>query len=284
MCSAVSGAKKSYDFGPKRHWRRWVWNRIAERLGYYGSNGVRFCRPRDALAVYLSGAMDFDRQIAIDRGFHADNLIAVDRTSSVVRNVRNRGALCVNGDILHAAIAIAKRRRLDVVHADLCCGLSPQLAVDIMQLMLMPNAQRCVVSVNMMRGRDPQSNAFRSFWGRWSSTKHRGRWLHFSVLWEFAKHAGDQTAAASMIRTLDRHTLPAFNEYRSDSGQTFDSVVFYNPVAIWPDTKFAQLRSEWTSHKMIGGHTASPKYRKTAASAAAVMAHRTMRENGTFPL
>lgn len=104
-----------YKFGDKNNWRRWVWNRICERL----------TKPRrDAVVVYLPGKEDLDRKVAVERGFSPYNLIAVDRSPSVVSIMKAKGALCIEGNLIDVLQCFKNTNvRVDVVLADLCCGL-----------------------------------------------------------------------------------------------------------------------------------------------------------------
>jgi hypothetical protein len=52
-----NGSSFNYDFGAKRNWRRWAWNRIAERVA----------DKSNALCLYLPSSNDEDRPIAISR-------------------------------------------------------------------------------------------------------------------------------------------------------------------------------------------------------------------------
>jgi hypothetical protein len=139
-----------YKFGTKNNWRRWLWNRVSDRL-----TGRR----KDALILYLPGMEDLDRPIAINHGFSPNNLIAVDRNKDVVENMKSKGALCINGNFLDVVKCFMKTKvKIDAVIADYCCGLTEDVQAaaawwtpEIMRHIMNNNG---VIAINLMRGRD----------------------------------------------------------------------------------------------------------------------------------
>ncbi len=147
----MSGAVMNYDFGPKRHWRRWVWNRIAEKVD-----------AKHSLCVYLAGANDYDRPVAIAKGFRGGNLVAVERDAVTRDLLRERGVLTIDADFISAVDAAALGRRVDVVLADLCCGLRWEAIEAALRWFCLPNLRNATFAFNLMRGRDPETNEMRA--------------------------------------------------------------------------------------------------------------------------
>lgn len=141
-----------YNFSQKRHWRRALWNSIAERVQV---------QRRDAFVVYLAGPIDADRPVAIDKGFSGRNLVAIERDKSVAKQLKDGGTFTLIGDIFKHLRAWHPDRRVDVCLLDLCGGLTPKIAGEIEDLMCLPQFQTAVFAINLLRGRDPQGNKLR---------------------------------------------------------------------------------------------------------------------------
>lgn len=172
---AIHGLEK-YDNPKKTHWRYWLWKRIKAKLDKPANK---------ATALYLVGPEDHDRDVAIKNGFRAENLIAVDVDSHHVANVRSNGQLAVQlplQDVLYGW----NDEPVDVVVADLCCGLT-ELSEDInLKIVIGSPAIRIgtVIAINHLRGResgiakewfDNETRRMRSV--PETSRKHRGmRW------------------------------------------------------------------------------------------------------------
>lgn len=184
----------SYDNGTKNTWRGWQWNRIVERLPEFANRkgfdvrrmsnlDRRVCAGKTVL--YLCGPDDRDRQHAIRLGFREENIIAIDVVKRNVDNIRKDKSIAVQTDL---ASAIAKWDRewpIDVVVADLCCGFSEstkQLAYAMCGTRAITG--NTVVSINLQRGRDSQSNHHREMASKFdgkdlerlvSTSPHRGQ-------------------------------------------------------------------------------------------------------------
>ena len=63
-----------YTSKPKEIWRRWVWNRVAERINL----SITGFKRSEAFGLYLVGPDDLDRPVAMEKGFLSLNLIAVE--------------------------------------------------------------------------------------------------------------------------------------------------------------------------------------------------------------
>jgi len=271
-----SGASMNYDSGPKRHWRRWVWNRITERV----------VSPRDALVLYLAGLHDFDRAIAKTRGFHDNNLIAIERDKSTREHLRQNGVLTIDANLFDAVLPAATNRHIDVVFADLCSGLTAHVVRSLVLWMFVPTMFDCVFVFNMLRGRDAESNRLRSYMKDGATHeehyKHRG-WVLFNIMVGRAIKCTetieltDQLYESASMRVWDLSN-PAFHSYRSTSNQTFDTLVFRNPIGgcVVSDENRNRAWNEMKKSVARNGLNKTPTYRATAA----IMAHRTMRNNG----
>lgn len=165
---------KNYDFGAKRKWRKQIWNEIIKRITV----------PKgEAVVLYLPGPDDEDGKIATSKGFKRRNLIAVDLNEENIFKIRAKGGFGICGD-LESVLEAWTEPKIDVVVADFCGGLSMTMITKFpMILAHSPGIKdikkagdsRCVVMVNLMRGRDAETNIFRK--NNKVNTKHRGQ--HF---------------------------------------------------------------------------------------------------------
>jgi hypothetical protein len=280
-----NGSEFDYDFGQKRHWRRWVWNRIAERVD----------SKEDALCVYLPGAEDTDKEIAIERGFKAENMIGAERDRDALGVARGNGALVANGDFWDCVLSVGLKRDVSVVFADLCCGLDLKVISKINILLGSKNFNNCVFAINLMRGRDAKTNRLRasisSDYGavmesEAGSEKHRGAHALISLLYSILSAADEDVEVlknqsegwelvADRVQTrfkfMAKRSNYAFASYRSTALQTFDSVVFRNP--------FCGLSMPDVHGLFDAGARTMAIPSATKRSVSAVMAHRTMRMN-----
>lgn len=286
-----NGACMEYNFGQKKNWRRWAWNRVIERLRI---------PPAEALVVYLAGANDFDREVALQKGFKECNLIAVERDKKALSSLRSRGVLCVYGDFLDTLYSWPAHTTVHAVIGDLCCGLDIPLAFKINNLYGVPALSRGLVNVwNFMRGRevlgfnkafDQKATITRGVAETGAGKSeikeevlHRGNqlmkalslkltaaYLHQSGV-ELPENdkldaiAARPEAQKQVLAQIWRVGRPAFNSYRSISGQTFDSIAW----------TFADVSRE-------AGDSLSPMYVEeyrpsNQRNVAAILAHRTMR-------
>jgi hypothetical protein len=286
----MGGEDFDYDFGAKRHWRRWVWNRIRERLGVEVSQ---------AMALYLSGAEDYDRQIAIDRGFSDVNLISIEKSGKVAVKVRKeKKILCVRGDAFRILNGWPPTKRVDVLHLDLCGGLYKRMLLEILGLVMLEPLFGAVLSFNLMCGMEGTGGDLRDAWAeerRVSKAPHRGMIVYSEfATWAFALTRGRVIRAASgefvmkslspeeelnyrrdfdaTKRAMVEVMRPVVNSYMSTSGQRFDSVVFVNPLRIIPEGYFDNVEYRASMSK-------TDEVKKARRAIAPIFAHRTMRIN-----
>jgi hypothetical protein len=231
---------ETYKFGTKNNWRKWLWNRITERL---------HVPVRNALVLYMGAAEDLDRAEALRRGFTNTNLIHVDRDAKVTAAVRRAGGLGVTGDFFEVVRCWPQRHSIDVVLGDFCNGLTANNWTGVVQLPLWRQCRESVFAFNLLRGRDPATNEWRAMWqkGHEKDTKHRVQICATEqvvvcrglVTGAYAMAAGGKLAQSEDPLRLAAHAAdlakswPAAKyserDYRSTAFQTFDSGVWISP-------------------------------------------------------
>ncbi len=164
----------NYEVEQKRHWRYWVWKRIAENCGVH---------PRFATVLFLSGPSPSDLQAATKYGFKLRNIVAVDMNAECVEAARKSGCTAIQGS-LHEVVTKWSDGTIHGVVADYCCGLTITTAIESYQIASVANA----CAFNFQRGRecDPQSRALREFY----DCKDRSQLLKliFVTLWHMMYH------------------------------------------------------------------------------------------------
>lgn len=239
----MNGSAKDYAFGQKNNWRRTVWNDVLSR-----TRGLEKTHP----VLYMPGPDDIDRDVAACKGVPSRNLIAIDRSFSNVANVRRTKNPAVCADVFRVLSAWPVDRPVCAIMLDLCCGMTMYLAKELQALLLRQPFWGAAVMVNMMRGRDAETNEIRAVLSRcgalrmaadmvgqgYLSDKHRGLCL---TVWNGSKawascvrvNAGDWEAAADQIfcsdedvwRLLDgRHFKIAGCEFISRSEEVRDKL------------------------------------------------------------
>jgi hypothetical protein len=283
-----AGESKQYKFGQKNNWRRWVWNRIVDRLQV---------PPNQAVGLYLAGADDLDWQEARRRGFKRDNMIAIDRSPAVVDQLRGSGCLAVKADFLSALRSVSGDRRVDFVYGDFCCDLEDPMVKSIYDLFIMArHLKGAVYAFNFQRGRGTRI--------RWVKTlgkvfpdgeeKHRGAILAMAIFTQLLGYAHArfdlfdaqdvkeylESLPGFVTREVMTRINPAFATYASGKLR-FDSVVFSSGRTPF-DSHDAEL------HRLAGvlkdeiNLILSPDV-SVRRRLAAAFAHRTMRLEGTGP-
>jgi hypothetical protein len=265
----MSGAAKDYDFGRKNGWRRWAWNRIAERLPVPA---------REAVVLYLAAPSDLDRIEAVRRGVRPDNLIAIERDKSALQSLRRRGVLCIDGELVDVLNSWT-RLEVHAVVADMCGGLDIRFAHGFANWFNYRDPFKPAVwAMNFLRGRDASSSNVRETLrdprDENPFAKHRGMlmlhaaWEQFQVAQGLRSADGlchDQEVSMRVADWFMRETRPAFNSYASGRLR-FDSVVLGPAYLRVPANQ---------------AHDDAAERKRTAGSAAkriaAVLAHRTRR-------
>lgn len=286
----------NYKFGNKNNWRRWVWNRIIERLTV---------PTKDAVVLYLAGEDNIDREIALSHGFKPDNLIAIEKDKTIVNHLRRNGQLCVQGDIIDILRAWPHNKLISVIIADFCCGLEKRIMEYFTTAFLQsPHTRTSIFAINLLRGRDPSTNQLRESWTRnrldnmmWETStinrKHRGVMVtteYATVLLSvvFGKivfisegklqYNKETTMQGEWIEYYNKHhkglwkvMQPAFNSYKSVSGQIFDSAIWSSGISC---NEFFDDDGVY-DNRINAVHVGTSERRRIAA----ILAHRTMRLN-----
>jgi hypothetical protein len=259
-----------------------VWNAVIARLPV---------RPREALVLYLAGREDLDRVVLVGKGFHPHNLIAIERDASTVRALRQKGVLTVEGEFIEAVRAVSSRRDVQVVAGDFgCAPYNAEFIAGLVQLFLNPSLRESVFVFNFLRGRDSATNDLRAralarhgpdfFLATTELEKHRGRFFMDLLFGMWCDLLRQHEATESQIewarrQILSPEHLPSFLSYKSRTGpvvQVFDSLVVKNPAS-----KFLDYVEGEATHRDVAREFTGQKVR---GSAAAVLAHRTMRLDG----
>lgn len=237
---ATDNGLSSYTAGQKKNWRRWQWNRIIERLAV---------PVRDAVVLYLVGPEDVDREVAVAKGFRPENLIAVDIASRNIQRVRAGGGLGICADLNDVIASWPQDWSLDAVVADFCGGFN-QAAFRLLDALRFRGAShQTVVSVNLLRGRDPESNEGRSVLKKHGNdpdlSRHRGKFFTLSAMAVVpaAVLADDLLVGSAHTHGVEsllfRERLlnsmrPAWNSYTSTGRTYFDSAVLAWPASRRP--------------------------------------------------
>jgi hypothetical protein len=273
----------AYDDPAKDAWRGWKWNAIADAATSWRRlpPSERARQLSQKTVLYLVGPDDHDRRRALARGFANHNLIAVDLVEERVKEVRAAGGLAICGSLQQVIANWPLDWPIDVIDADFCHGFVSDVRAlhDILlaQFAMSPTA---VISLNMLRGRDANSNGIRDnieefLKASGTSLKHPQNMKHRGMNWIFSWlmyvsrmqtyllndcqpliHNGQHYLALCMdcIREQWASCNPRFNSYKSKtSGQVFDSVV--HRLAFYLELKPGSDRRElWKESREAGVH------------------------------
>lgn len=222
-----TGAERSYDESQKRHYRRTAWNAIRDRL---------YVPVKDAVVLYLAGARDEDREVALDKGFRAENLIALERDRRALESLRNLRVNTINASVFEVVYSWWGQD-VHAVHFDLCCGFTQEVRDIVAILSFMPSFPAAVLSFNLLRGRE--SDLLPEYKGR-----HRGELAHHRNR-EFAHDFVNEQAEAQgrlMGQWMGDSRLLS-GCYNSSCGQVFDWAIWRN-CHIWNSYFFLGLRHD----------------------------------------
>ena len=216
-----NGSSHDYAFPRKKHWRKCVWSEVKKRLR------VPVC---DAIVLYMPGIEDFDRPIAISKGFKDANLIGVERDGKVVSALRKRGVFCIHGDVVYATDAFLDNHRIDACLYDWVGPINDNLILwggrSYRSCANWPH----VVMHNNLCGRESDRFGQWLTYGLISTVKthmdslapHRWRaWLALTADTMASRGVFNAERLAWGINIAS----PRFMSYVSNSGQRFDSVV-----------------------------------------------------------
>lgn len=231
----------NYQFGNKNNWRRWLWNRIIEKMDNpcdlmlsFKATGRIKCETkinrREAVCLYLPGPKDIDREIATSKGIKNNNLIACDTDDEIIKNIRKNGNLGINGDIADIIYNFGNSLKINVLAIDLCCGLTEYIHKLLHSLIYMDMGYDYIIlGINMMRGRDRYATNFTNI-----NDKHRGKAM-FEIFEKMYMGAGPrdenhrlflEDTEDNIIKLCLMRDSVSYYSYRSKSGTIFDSIVF----------------------------------------------------------
>jgi hypothetical protein len=222
-----NGSIKNYDFASKNMWRKWVWNRIDEKV--MEKNNTR----KDSVILYLPGPEPHDLKIALDKGFKSNNILAVDLDANNIETVRKRGGLGINADICDVLIAWDEKINIDVLLVDFCCGIT-QTAIEFIESLLVSGGihNNTVLAINLLRGRDGATQKYREEIElidlKHRSSKHRAVqffWCYmrrlFSLVPELSTIVKDRFInkgkLEDWIKHIEKVTKPNIYSYKSVS-------------------------------------------------------------------
>lgn len=267
----------NYDYPAKRHWRRWIWNRISERTK----------DKANAVVLFLAGTEAADISHAVSHGFKASNMIAVERDNATVKSLRSSGVLTIHGDIVDVLKVWPDGRSVDVVLGDFTCGLEMQILKVLSSMFDQRPFLGTTLALNFLRGRDktfsPVRNELVLAFGNNDFTKNRAAMFAGLFLRKINSLLTDPDGGPiqqghpgwdSALRAIEEVANPQFHSYRSTAGtQYFDSCVLTCPMAeIW--SKFeggaAPSNTRWCVPPMLRGQR---------ARVSAVLAHHTRRSS-----
>lgn len=157
----------TYDSDAKKQSRKIIQEELFRRLK----------DPSNATVLYLPGPHDYQRKSLLNIGFRNENIFGVDLGANV-QAVRDRGGYCIEGKLHEVIDNWPTHRGIDVILADLCCGLDQ--TVDDVMCAIGSRQDKPLVYLNLQRGRDSISNYARQTATEAYKTKHA----------EFEKHRG----------------------------------------------------------------------------------------------
>lgn len=253
----------NYSYGNKKQWRRWLWNRIAERTE----------DRKNAFVLFLAGEDALDVAVAEQKGFQRKNMIAVERDRTTLQKLRASGLLAIEGDLLDVLAGWPQDRPIDVLCADFCCGLEMKILQSLHQVPLIPSLSNAALAFNFLRGRDSSTNPVRQAL-KDNDAAERNRALIFYRLCVVGclrnvPNVDEKWQAAFDV--FGKFAQPDFQSYRSTAGnQLFDTVVFKSPTRRLGEAQGIEVPA--------GERVATPPHlqlqvRRTAA----ILAHHTRR-------
>lgn len=277
----MGGESFDYKFGNKNNWRRWVWNRIAEKVDV---------PVKDAIVLYMAGELDHDRTVAIKKGFKAHNLISIERDRAVADALRDKRVLTICANIIEVLQSWPLKKKVHAIYLDMCSGLENSLVDVLRYAPFMPPFFDAVWIFNLMRGRDRSTGWLRDELAiNFGREKHRGiilkEWLNLYLgisairerhpEWIHEREDGANEVnlmrLASYTSVLNTASNPQFNSYKSASGQIFDSLIWISPFRVLVTSE----KKEWA----LSNHSHSLRNKTVCRQVSAILAHRTMRMN-----
>lgn len=222
---------KTLNNKTKNNWRGQVWNELSERVPVH---------PSQAVVIYLAGREDLDRPCAIKRGFHGNNLIAVETDPEVCKLLRKRGTLTIKRSLLEVIQNWPDHTPISAIIADFYNGFTDENVGAIFQAIDSKSVLGgAAIVCNMLRGREANnpycktSEYNRNRRKTHHASKHRGKQL-FSEVWGMAlltTNTIEQLNAfgyTQCINAAANETDVVFTSYPSGT-QWFDGCIFTKP-------------------------------------------------------
>lgn len=204
---------ETYNFDSKNDWRKKIWNMI--------SSSISVPERQKSIVLYLGGHEDLDRREAIEKGFHENNLILIEKDREIARRLREAKKTVIVGDLKDVLGTWPAHTEIGVVLADFCEGIDFIFALKFIKIFTLPAFWNTIFAFNFQRGREKDFN----FWTKLLEIKkdlHRGRL--------FLDICHDEAEEIMHAR---------FFSYKSNKGHLiFDSAIFVNPRKITNDIEF----------------------------------------------
>lgn len=290
----MATGRESYKFGRKNNWRRQIWNEAKERL-VSGGKAISDCT-----VLYLPGGENLDHQVAISKGFKPWNLYAVENNEDKAKELRNKKVNVIVGDFNDVLNAWPIKEKIDFMFADFCCGITNTAYRFSLNLILCQSmSEKCVVAVNLLRGRDAQ---FRDAYSDILKDldKHRGKQFYrilvsTMMLFQYQDWCEKNTNAppsvdvTSFVNSItSKYALPTSYSYKSLCGGAtlyMDSVIFnWGTMINFADTGQKAFRAESTPNTGIPSLGVSfdfnHDFKNIKNKVIAAKAIHTMRRNG----
>lgn len=284
---AKVGSTRSYrKCGSKNNIRRAHANDVLRRTDR---------REKREFILYFCGPEDNDRRVFLEKRVPRDNLFGVDDSKQNVHAVRDRRNFAIHGRIEEVLYAWPKERTCCALMIDTCDGYKPDFFMRLWPAFWSPAFRNAIVMINMLRGRDAESNEIRAWLTRAGLVrdKHRGRALMLekaygasvgSVLvgnggeWLLTgePEALNEDAKARVLKR-EQDFRPKYYSYRSGK-QTFDSVIF-EPLERCVPMAMDRDHCLWYEKTFLRPRRMEGLRRRLRAQ----FAMRTMRQRGTFP-
>jgi hypothetical protein len=193
----------------------------------------RNLNPGKISVLYLADKNDLDRSVALSKGFKNENLIAVNWNEEICRSIRASGNPAICGDL--SAIVYAWdytiHPPLGVIVADLMCGLNARAMEFLGACLSLSLPLWPCISVNLLRGRDAESNQHRALCNEKNRAMAFIVGLRDSLIEALRIMYADQVfTETDLVYTAVQGISPLqFRSYKSTTGVVMDSCVFTMP-------------------------------------------------------
>ena len=200
-----------------------IWQAAKERL---------MCPVQEAVAVYLGGEADYDRDVALSLGFRPYKLFVVEHERRVFEQLRLKGKQVIFSELTAAVqnwplTTKDTSHQVNFLYADFQCGLIESATAMHQHLVSRSEFKDCVMAVNLLRGREVGGDEQR--WVKYG--KHRGKAYAHMVFDELERQLAlvmPPKEAASIVRKAryEAQRNWIFGTYRSSPQSSFDWCVW----------------------------------------------------------